>query len=180
MQVAKIENGAIAAVDDHRAMFPNVSFPPTGPSEQFMEENNIVYVNSFIDHNPNVQRLISVEPYISEGVVYNVAVQIIPEGELYAIAQAQQAQLVASFTDSAQQHLDAFAKTRGYDGIMSAATYINSTIPRYAAEATRALLLRDQWWSTLDTIMVAVLSEQRPVPASFDEILSELPALTWE
>lgn len=99
-------------------------------------------------------------------------------GELKTL-QEQQAETQKQFTDAIQQRLDDFAKTRGYDGIMSACSYFGSSNPRFKAEADRALQLRDDTWAACYAILNEVLAGNRPVP-TLDEIVSELPALTWE
>ena len=43
------------------------------------------------------------------------------------------------FTSAIQEHLDSFARTRNYDGIMSAATYATSTVPKFHAEGQYAV-----------------------------------------
>lgn len=83
-------------------------------------------------------------------------------------------------TVKAQERLDNFARTKGYDGILSACTYANSTVPEFAADAMRCIALRDLYWATAYQIMQEVIAGQRPAPASFGDIEADLPALTWE
>lgn len=182
MQFARLNEDLtqILEVNTLDKLYPNTSFPVTGPDEGFLASNNLRPVLNFHTYNPDTQRLAAAQPYIEDGKVYAVVVEEIPPGELYAIAQAKQGALVDAFTNAAQQYLDNFANSRGYDNIVSAASYVASTIPRYASEAQRCIVLRDQWWYTLDGILKQVLEGQRPIPESFDDLLPELPALTWE
>ena len=85
---------------------------------------------------------------------------------------------LAAFTAAIQAHLDAFARTRNYDGIMSAATYATSTVPKFRAEGQYAVEARDLTWARSYEIMDAVLSRARPMPG-LDEVLAELPQLAW-
>jgi hypothetical protein len=78
-----------------------------------------------------------------------------------------------------QQRLDDFARTRNYDGIMSAATYSTSTVEQFAAEGHRAVELRDQTWATLYQMLAEVQAGTRPMPDGYGEIEPELPALAW-
>lgn len=78
-----------------------------------------------------------------------------------------------------QNNLDSFARTRGYDNIISACTYITSLVPQFAAEAQRCVQLRDSTWSACYSILEAVQAGTRTLP-TVNEILAELPALTWE
>jgi len=78
-----------------------------------------------------------------------------------------------------QANLDDFAKTRNYDGILSACTYATSSIPKFASEGQYCVNARDNTWTTLYTIMAEVEAGTRPIPTSFTDIEPELPVLTW-
>ena len=83
-----------------------------------------------------------------------------------------------AFTAAIQAHLDRFAQTRNYDGIMSAATYATSTVAKFRAEGQYAVEARDLTWAKGYAIMDEVMSGARPMP-TIDEVLAELPALAW-
>jgi hypothetical protein len=87
-------------------------------------------------------------------------------------------QIVAQYTAAVQKHLDDFARTRGYDGILSAATYATSTVPKFKAEGQYAVEARDATWAKCYEVLAAVESGSRPMP-TLDELLAELPVLTW-
>lgn len=87
-------------------------------------------------------------------------------------------QIIAQYTDGVQQHLDNFARTRNYDGILSAATYVTSTVPKFKAEGQYAVEARDATWAKCYEILAAVEAGTRPMP-TLDELLAELPALVW-
>ena len=87
-------------------------------------------------------------------------------------------QIIAEFTYAIQQRLDDFSRTRGYDNILSAATYATSTVAKFATEGQYAVDARDATWSKSYEILAAVEAGTRPVP-TLDELLAELPALTW-
>lgn len=86
--------------------------------------------------------------------------------------------LIAEYTDAVQKHLDAFARTRGYDGIMSACTYATSTAPKFAAEGQYAVEARDATWAKCYEVLAEVEAGSRPMP-TLDGLLAELPVLTW-
>lgn len=88
---------------------------------------------------------------------------------------AVQAQVITA----TQQRLDDFACTRNYDGILSAATYAASTVPKFAAEGQYAVQARDATWAALYALLAEVLAGERPLPASFDDVAPLLPSLTW-
>lgn len=89
-------------------------------------------------------------------------------------------QQIKRFADEAQVRLDTFAKSRGYDGILSACTYATSRVPRFQADGQRCVDLRDQTWARLYEILAEVEAGTRPGPLSLAEIEADLPALTWE
>lgn len=78
-----------------------------------------------------------------------------------------------------QTRLDNFAKTKNYDGILSACTYATSTVPKFYAEGQHAVVCRDNTWASLYSIMEQVLSGTRPVPTGYEDIESDLPELVW-
>lgn len=87
-------------------------------------------------------------------------------------------QQMAVFEGAIQASLDAFARTRNYDGIMSACTYVTSTVPAFAAEGQRCVELRDATWQAAYALLAEVQSGARPVP-TLEEVLAEMPALAW-
>jgi hypothetical protein len=87
-------------------------------------------------------------------------------------------EIIAEFTAKVQARLDAFARTRGYDGILSACTYATSTNPKFAAEGQYCVQARDATWAKCYEVMNAVQSGERPVP-TWEELEAELPPLEW-
>lgn len=87
-------------------------------------------------------------------------------------------QIIAKYTAGVQQHLDTFAQTRNYDGILSAATYATSQVPKFKAEGQYAVEARDATWAKCYEILAAVEAGSRTMP-TLDELLAELPVLTW-
>ena len=77
-------------------------------------------------------------------------------------------------TDAVQVALDSFAKTRGYDGIMSACSYSNSTDAQFKLEADYCIQLRDTTWRMGYAILAEVKAGTRPIP-SVEELIAELP-----
>lgn len=88
-------------------------------------------------------------------------------------------QLVAELSSQIQARLDNFAATRKYDSIMSACTYVTSSVPKFKAEADYCVAVRDATWATAYTILGQVLGGQRPRPASIEDFVAELPPLAW-
>lgn len=78
------------------------------------------------------------------------------------------------YTRAAQSALDAFAKTRGYDGIMSACSYVASTDQQFRLEGEYCVGLRDATWRRGYAILAAVLAGTMELP-SVDNFLAMLP-----
>ena len=87
-------------------------------------------------------------------------------------------QIIAQYTAGVQKHLDDFARTRNYDGILSAATYATSAVPKFKAEGQYAVEARDATWAKCYEVLAAVEAGSHPMP-TLDELLAELPVLTW-
>lgn len=98
--------------------------------------------------------------------------------EIAALPTPTPEQIQADYTTRIQSRLDAFARTRGYDGILSAATYAASTNAQFAAEGQYCVGARDATWAKGYEIMGAVQAGTRPMP-TWEQLESELPALAW-
>ncbi|KAB2792611.1 hypothetical protein F9K96_05605 [Brucella anthropi] len=73
-----------------------------------------------------------------------------------------------------QHHIDSVAQSMGYDNAANLASYVNSTVPGWGAEAQRFVAWRDQvWTSTL--AMFAEFKDGEPVLKTIEELVSELP-----
>lgn len=87
-------------------------------------------------------------------------------------------QIMAQYDAAVQQRLDDFAKTRNYTNILSAATYATSTVPKFKSEGQYAVDVRDATWAKCYEVLAEVEAGSRPMP-TLDELLAELPVLTW-
>lgn len=74
--------------------------------------------------------------------------------------------------------LDGKAQERRYDTAVSIATYVGSTNPQWAAEATAFVAWRDAVWEYAYAELDKVMGGLRPQP-SVAEFLTELPQLVW-
>jgi hypothetical protein len=84
--------------------------------------------------------------------------------------------LIQQVADYVQRQLDAAARAKGYDNILSACSYVSSTIPAFAEDAMEFIALRDAAWSTCYAILADVEAGNRPMP-TIQEVISELPAI---
>ena len=84
MIVAILNNGSIEQTGELSVLFPNVSFPASGPSDEWMAENNLVPVTYFKAYDAATQKLVSCESYLEGGAVYAVNVESLSTDELAA------------------------------------------------------------------------------------------------
>lgn len=88
------------------------------------------------------------------------------------------AEIIATYTAEIQKRLDDFARTRNYDGILSAATYATSAVAKFKAEGQYAVEARDATWAKGYEILAAVEAGTRVTP-TLGELAAELPVLAW-
>ncbi|MEQ1663163.1 MAG: hypothetical protein ABL877_10765 [Thiobacillus sp.] len=96
----------------------------------------------------------------------------------YAIVPRPAQQIVFNLTNVVQAYLDATARTRNYDGILSLCSYAASTNPTFGAEGLAGVAWRDAVWASCYSILAAVQAGTRTVPTA-DELMAELPAMVW-
>lgn len=88
-------------------------------------------------------------------------------------------ELMQSIVNKTQERLDAFARTRGYDGILSACTYATSTFQKFQTEGQYCVGARDATWAALYGVLDEVQAGTRPMPSGYEDIEADLPALEW-
>jgi hypothetical protein len=94
MFIAKI--GDTIEVGDYRQLFPNTSFPASGPSSQFMVDNGCLPVNLFKDHDRMTQKLSQVAPYVENNEVFTVQVESLTEDEIASATSNKASQMRSS------------------------------------------------------------------------------------
>lgn len=95
------------------------------------------------------------------------------------VVAARRAELRRAFQRAIQRRLDDFARTRDYDGILSAATYATSVAPQHRVEGQYAVRIRDETWAAAFEILAEVEAGARPMPVSIADIESDLPQMEW-
>jgi len=63
--------------------------------------------------------------------------------------------------------------------MLSACTYVTSSVARLKAEGQYCVDSRDSTWEILYTILGEVKAGTRPMPESYADIEDELPTLEW-
>lgn len=80
-------------VGDYRELFANTSFPPSGPSDEFLTANNAKKVNAFKAHDRLTQKLVSCAPYDDGSFVSIVQVESLSAEEIQAAKDSAMAQI---------------------------------------------------------------------------------------
>lgn len=106
MEIAKIENGSVTTVGDYREVFPQVSFPSTGPSDEFLADNGCKKVSRFKAYDADTQKLVPAAPYASGEWVYVVEVQNLTQDEIDAMQAAKDEQAKALNVARAKRELE--------------------------------------------------------------------------
>lgn len=102
-------------------------------------------------------------------------------------------QIKSAIVALTQLRLDAFAQTRGYDGVNSAAKYKDITdaeiaampvneqplVMQFRAECRYLAIITARTWARLYILLGEVQAGNRPVPTGFQDIEPELPTLEW-
>tara|TARA_B100000700_G_scaffold199500_1_gene219473 strand:+ start:2972 stop:3451 length:480 start_codon:yes stop_codon:yes gene_type:complete len=81
MQIAKIKDNAVEKIGEHTDLFPNVSFPASGPTSDWMTENSVMLVTMSRSYNRMTQKSTSVDPYIEDNVVYLHKIEALSDSE---------------------------------------------------------------------------------------------------
>jgi hypothetical protein len=166
---------------DITAAHPHTSFPqPLTDADLEPLGFALLYPTQVPNYDAVTQGVREAAPLASGG-------QWLQQWEIYALEaataaanQAAAAQaLQAAIVQATQARLDEFARTRAYDGILSACTYATSGVPKFAAEGQYCVNARDLTWAALYAIQAQVQAGTRPAPARFQDLEADLPALQW-
>lgn len=93
-------------------------------------------------------------------------------------SQITQEQFVKKCINLVQALLDSEARKNGYDSILSACSYVSSSVAKFKTEALAFIAWRDAVWSTCYSILDQVESGAR-IPPSLDQLIGEMPLISW-
>jgi hypothetical protein len=80
-------------VGDYRELFSNTSFPPSGPSDEFLADNNAKKVTLFKDHDRLTQKLVSCAAYDDGEFVSMVQVESLTAEEIQSAKDSSMANI---------------------------------------------------------------------------------------
>ena len=95
MKIARLSGSTVGEIADHRSLFPNTSFPKTGPDATWLATNSCAEVIVFLAYDSATQKNESVTPYLSEGKVYTRRVTDMTSEERAAVVTAANAEKAA-------------------------------------------------------------------------------------
>jgi len=93
MKIAKLDGSTIGEIADHKSLFPNTSFPKSGPDATWLAANSCAEVVVFLAFDSDTQKNESVTPYLSEGKVYTRRVTDMTNDEKAAVVTAANAEV---------------------------------------------------------------------------------------
>lgn len=82
---------------------------------------------------------------------------------------------VGEATSDIQSWLDATASQNNYDSLASCISYINSTVPRYRADATAGIAWRDAVWQACFAWQQSAASSPPATIPTSAEVIAQLP-----
>ena len=82
MRYAIVKNNQISSYGNLSKLFPNTSFPKTGPSKDWLDSNNVKAIISEMPFDRKTQKTEFTEPYIQDGSVFDVVVVDLSNEEL--------------------------------------------------------------------------------------------------
>ncbi len=80
--------------------------------------------------------------------------------------------------DAVQRHLDSVAVTKGYDSLLSAASYATSANSKFKADGIAAIKWRDAVWTVCHSALTDAKAGTKTIPTE-SELLASLPTLNW-
>ena len=81
MQIAIIKDNEIEKIGEYRDLFPNVSFPKSGPPADWMTQNSVMVVDVNRSYDGATQKSTRVDPYIEDNVVYLHKIESLTDSE---------------------------------------------------------------------------------------------------
>ena len=70
MKIARLDGSTVGEIADHKTLFPNVSFPSSGPDATWLAANSCAEVVKFLAFDSASQKSEGVDPYLEDGKVY--------------------------------------------------------------------------------------------------------------
>lgn len=93
MLIGVIKPSGSIITGDYKKLFSKISFPASGPDDQFLAQNNAKRVSLFKPHDRATEKLVPCDPYIEGDLIYTVRVADKTEEDLAAELATKAAQM---------------------------------------------------------------------------------------
>ena len=91
MKIARLDGSTVGEIAEHKSLFPNTSFPKSGPDAAWLAANSCAEVVVFLAYNSATQTNEGVDPYLSGGKVYTRRVTDMTSDERAAVVTSSNA-----------------------------------------------------------------------------------------
>ena len=91
MKIAILDGSTVGEIADHKSLFPNTSFPKSGPDVTWLATNSCAEVVTFLAFDSATQTCDGVDPYLDAGKVYTRRVTDMTSDEQAAVVTAANA-----------------------------------------------------------------------------------------
>ena len=91
MKIAILDGSTVGEIADHKSLFPNTSFPKSGPDATWLADNSCAEVVTFLAFDSATQTCDGVDPYLDSGKVYTRRVTDMTSDEQAAVVTAANA-----------------------------------------------------------------------------------------
>lgn len=173
MLTAIVKNNIIESIGELNALFPNTSFPTSGVSEEWMQENHVVPITYWKQHDNATQKLSPTDPYVEDGKVYTVIVEAKTEEEIAVYATLAEKAKITPYELAIQSKLDEVAKEKDFNSDIDAASYVNSTTAEWKAEAEKFIAYRDAIWEYY-------YNARNTLPlVDLEDFIANMPVMVW-
>lgn len=96
-----------------------------------------------------------------------------------AKTEAAQAAFAETIRQAVDAHVEATAKSKGYNGAAHLASYAASSVAAWADEAAAFIAWRDSAWLTVFDKLELVSDGLESPPANAAAMIDELPTIVW-
>ena len=103
MIVAIVKNNKIETTGPINELFSSVSFPPSGPEQEWMEANNVRPVTYWKVYDQATEKLVPTDPYLEGDQVFAVVVEELSAEEIEARLGSQWSKVRAMRNTKLQQ-----------------------------------------------------------------------------
>jgi hypothetical protein len=89
MNYAILDGATVKQTGSLKTLFPNTSFPKSGPNSQFLTDNSVVELIENLSYSSPSEKLSKVDAYVDSGKAYSVKVESTTSDEVTALNTAK-------------------------------------------------------------------------------------------